>query len=136
MLATLRSRNVHVLIACQAKSDIDQVYTEITARRIINNCRWKSLYGTEDPTDQKYWSEIIGYRTVQNYSTGENSSANTTSIHGSKGKTVSKSETGVPLIRPEELRTLQEYNKKILLAPGCMPVMLRPAYSWEIWGSS
>lgn len=96
-LATLRSRNVHMMIFIQSMSQLDAIY-EQTGRKIINdNCRYKLILGATDVDTQKYFSELSGNQTVYSVS------------HNHKKELMSRnySETGVPLIRPEEFAKLK-----------------------------
>ncbi|SHE45278.1 type IV secretion system protein VirD4 [Seinonella peptonophila] len=96
-LATLRSRNVHMMIFIQSMSQLDAIY-EQNGRKIINdNCRYKLILGATDVDTQKYFSELSGNQTVYSVSDGH------------KRDLASKrySETGVPLLRPEEFAKLK-----------------------------
>lgn len=114
-LATLRSRNVHMMIFIQSMSQLDAIY-EQTGRKIINdNCRYKLILGATDVDTQKYFSELSGNKTALSVSDGH------------KRDLASKrySETGVPLIRPEEFAKLK--------APILFSFRNYPAEVEQVW---
>lgn len=127
MLATLRSRNVHVLLAGQSIADIDEKYGAVTRRRIIDNCNFISIFGATDPEGQKYFSDMIGQETIIVSSTGENETRTMVGMGGgSQGHNISWQETGRPLIRPEDFRNLG--NHVIVVAREIHPMRLQKAY--------
>ncbi len=118
-LATLRSRNIHILSIIQSMAQLDDIYGKDQRKIIADNCRFKLVLGATDPETQKYFSDLIGYRSgkIQNQSTGN-------SVFGNVGH----SETSIPLIRPEEFGMLKN---PILISPDIYPVVLEKAY-WDI----
>ncbi|MBH1942543.1 type IV secretory system conjugative DNA transfer family protein [Mobilitalea sibirica] len=117
-LATLRSRNVHIMCVIQSMAQLDKIYGKDERKVIADNCRFKFILSATDPETQKYFSDLAGQKTVM--AKGESFS---TSAWGS-----SKSEQGTPLIRPEEWANLEQ---PILLAPRLQPVKLDLAF-WDI----
>lgn len=111
-LATLRSRNVHILQIIQSMAQLDEIYGVNQRKIIADNSPFKLVLGAGDPETQKYFSDLAGQRTAM-----------------SKGVTVgagimpnvSRSETGIPLIRPEEWAKLE---KPILFIPRLYPVQI------------
>lgn len=127
MFATLRSRNVHVLLAGQSIADIDAKYDQVTRRRIIDNCNYVSIFNATDPEGQKYFSDLLGKQTIIVNSGGTSDSNQKTSIvGGSKGKSTSWQETGRELVRPEELRDLGD--EVIVVPRQTFPMRLQKAY--------
>ncbi len=125
MLATLRSRNVHVMLAGQSIADIDEKYKDVTRRRIIDNCNYISIFNSTDPQGQKYFSDMIGQQTIITRSGGRGSNS---SDSGSGGRNQSQNwqESGQPLIRPEDLRNLG--NNVIVIARETWPMKLEKAF--------
>lgn len=117
-LATLRSRNVHILQIVQSMAQLDEIYGANQRKIIADNSSFKLVLSAGDPETQKYFSDLAGQQTAM-----------------SKGITfgagwvpnVSRSETGTPLIRPEEWAKLQ---KPILFIPRLYPVPLDLAF-WD-----
>ncbi len=117
-LATLRSRNVHMMCVIQSMAQLDAIYGMNERKIIADNCRFKMVLSATDPETQKYFSDLSGQKTIL-----------------SKGMTVgagimpniSRTEQGTPLIRPEEWGKL---HKPILLATNLHPVELELAF-WD-----
>jgi len=118
-LATLRSRNVHILSIIQSMAQLDLIYGQDRRKVIADNCRYKLVLSASDPETQKYFAELAGQHTVH-----------------SKGVTVgagwvpnySKNETGVHLIRPEAWARLE---KPVMLANGLQPTQVDLAF-WDL----
>jgi type IV secretion system protein VirD4 len=124
MFATLRSRNIHMLLAGQSIADIDAKYDPLTRRRIIDNCNYISIFSATDPDGQKYFSDLIGQKTIIAESGGTTDSNQKLAIlSGSRGHNQNWSETGRALIRPEELRDL---GSKVIVVPRqTYPILLQ-----------
>jgi len=117
-LATLRSRNVHIVGVIQSMAQLDKLYGRDDRKVIADNCRFKLVLSATDPETQKYFSDLAGQRTAmaKGVSSGSGWLPN-----------VSRSEQGIPLIRPEEWAHLEQ---PILLAPKLQPVKLDLAF-WD-----
>jgi type IV secretion system protein VirD4 len=111
-LATLRSRNIHIMGTLQGLSQLDMIYGENTRKVIAENCRYKLVLEAADTDSQRYFSELAGQRTVysKSYQSGFKQSHN---------------EQGAPLVRPEEWAHLK---KPILFAPKLQPIEVEPAF--------
>lgn len=97
-LATLRSRNVHMMVYIQSMSQLDEIYGNNGRKIISDNCRYKLILGASDVDTQKYFSDLSGQRTAQ-------------SVSDDFKRDFSQkrySETGVPLLRPEEFGKLEK----------------------------
>lgn len=97
-LATLRSRNVHMMIFVQSMSQLDEIYGNNGRKIISDNCRYKLILGATDVDTQKYFSELSGQKTAQ-------------SVSDDYKRDFSQrrySEQGVPLLRPEEFGKLKK----------------------------
>lgn len=97
-LATLRSRNVHMMVFIQSMSQLDEIYGNNGRKIISDNCRYKLILGASDVDTQKYFSELSGQKTAQ-------------SVSDDYKRDLSQrrySEQGVPLLRPEEFGKLKK----------------------------
>ena len=116
-LATLRSRNVHILSIIQSMAQLDEIYGKNERKVISDNCRFKLVLSATDPETQKYFSDLVGQKTI----------FSETLSPGFITPNRSYSEQGVPLIRTEEWANL---DKPILLAPKLNPTRLDLAF-WD-----
>ncbi|MGF7033393.1 type IV secretory pathway TraG/TraD family ATPase VirD4 [Paenibacillus mucilaginosus] len=118
-LATLRSRNVHIISVIQSMAQLDLIYGQDSRKVIADNCRYKLVLGASDPETQEYFAGLAGQQTVH-----------------TKGVTIgsgwvpnySMNETGVHLIRPEVWGRLE---KPVLFAGGLQPTQLDLAF-WDL----
>lgn len=117
-LATLRSRNVHILGVIQSMAQLDKIYGKDDRKVIADNCRFKFILSATDPETQKYFSDLAGQKTAI---------AKGTTYGAGLVPNASRNEQGTPLIRPEEWANL---DKPILLAPKLQPTQLTLAY-WD-----
>lgn len=117
-LATLRSRNVHIMGVIQSMAQLDTIYGKESRTVIADNCRFKLVLSATDPETQKYFSDLAGQKT---------SMAKGITVGAGFVPNVSRNEQGTPLIRPEEWGNLE---KPILLAPKLQPVPLTMAW-WD-----
>lgn len=118
-LATLRSRNVHIMGVIQSMAQLDSIYGKDQRKVIADNCRFKLVLSATDPETQKYFSDLAGQRTAM---------ARGVTVGAGLIPNVSRSEQGTPLIRPEEWANLE---RPILLAPKLQPVEIGLAF-WDI----
>ena len=116
-LATLRSRNVHILGIIQSMAQLDKIYGIEERKVIADNCRYKLVLSATDPDTQKYFSDLAGQKTVMSKGS---------TINGFN-QSISKTEQGTPLIRPEEFANLKE---PILFAPMLYPTKVKLAF-WD-----
>lgn len=59
-LATLRSRNIHILSAVQSVGQLDLYYGKDMKRSIMNNKQYKLVLGITDAEDQELFSKMSG----------------------------------------------------------------------------
>ena len=109
-LATLRSRNVHILGVVQSMAQLDAIYGQDSRKVIADNCRYKYVLSATDPETQKYFSDLAGQHTVLSRSES-----------GNFLPSQSRNEAGAPLIRPEDWAHL---TQPVLLAPKLYPAKL------------
>ncbi|MFT9601093.1 type IV secretory system conjugative DNA transfer family protein [Mesobacillus sp.] len=119
-LATLRSRNVHLMLIIQSLAQLDNIYGNEERKVIVDNCSYKLVINATDTDTQKYFSDMAGQKTVKlkSYSQQEGHR---------KEQTFTTQEQSVPLIRPEEFGVLE---KPILFAYRLRPVELERAF-WD-----
>lgn len=117
-LATLRSKNVHILGVIQSMAQLDEVYNLNQRKIIADNCRFKFVLSATDPETQKYFSDLAGQRTAM---------ANGITVGAGLVPNRSQHEQGTPLVRPEEWALLE---KPILFAPKLQPIPLDLAF-WD-----
>lgn len=117
-LATLRSRNVHIMGVIQSMAQLDSIYGKDQRKVIADNCRFKLVLSATDPETQKYFSDLAGQKTAM---------AQGITVGAGLIPNMSRSEQGTPLIRPEEWANLEE---PILLAPKLQPVKVSLAF-WD-----
>ncbi|MDQ7850406.1 MAG: type IV secretory system conjugative DNA transfer family protein [Armatimonadota bacterium] len=119
--ATLRSRNVHLVLVIQSLAQLDAIYGREERKVICDNAAYKLVLSATDPETQKYFSDLAGQRTVMAHSEGRTGGA----ILGTPN--YGRSEAGVPLPRPEEWARLGGF---VLFSPGRHPARLTPAW-WD-----
>lgn len=117
-LATLRSRNVHILGVIQSMAQLDEVYNANQRKIIADNCRFKLVLSATDPETQKYFSNLAGQMTAL---------AKGITVGAGFVPNMSKHEQGTPLVRPEEWANLE---KPILFAPKLQPTQVDLAF-WD-----
>lgn len=117
-LATLRSRNIHILGIIQSMAQLDEIYNPNQRKIIADNCRFKLVLSATDPETQKYFSDLAGQRTAM---------AKGVTVGAGIIPNMSRHEQGTPLIRPEEWANLE---KPILFAPRLQPVQINLAF-WD-----
>ena len=60
----VRKKHVRMVLLTQSCADLDRVYGENERRSILNNVRYKCVLGMADIDEQRYFSALIGDRTV------------------------------------------------------------------------
>lgn len=118
-LATLRSRNVHILSIVQSMAQLDMLYGPDRRKVIADNCRYKLVLSASDPETQRYFADLTGQQTVH---------AKGMTIGAGWVPNMSRNETGVHLIRPEAWARLE---KPVLLTMGMQPTQVEPAF-WDL----
>ena len=128
MPAMLRSRNVHCLFACQSISQIDDAYREAVRNIILAITDVKAVYGADDYVGQKYFSELLGHKTVVTRGYSRN-------MHN--GGSTNVQEAGVPLMYTNDFSNLKETARQrsrgqlgdvVLFLPGVNPYKAKKLY--------
>lgn len=109
-MKVLRSKNVTFSLFCQSFADLEETYGKTTRETVIDNCSYLAILGAQDPQTSQSLSEMVGTHRGANSSISCN-----TDIYGRpQGFSMSYVEEERLIIRPEELKTL---NQIILLNP-------------------
>ena len=96
-LRKYRKKLCRLLIFSQNLADLDILYGHDTTRAILSNLKFKVLLGgLNEPESQKYFAELIGYKTKKRRSTSKNANVVTTT----------ESESREYVIEPAELDRL------------------------------
>lgn len=111
-IATLRSRNVHMVLIFQGFSQLDEHYGVNGRKTIVQNCDYKLILRCTEPETQQYLSNLAGQKTVKSTSTNKNEDEDQTRLN----------ETGVPLIRPEEWG--EPDRQPVLFTPLTKPILI------------
>ncbi len=120
-LATLRSRNVHLVLMIQSLAQLDDTYSKDKRRVIVDNCAYKLVLLATDTDTQKYFSEMAGNKTVQIKSYSQEEGYR-------REQNFTTQEQTVPLIRPEEFGVLE---KPILFGFRLRPAEIEQAFWFE-----
>ena len=59
-LSTLRSKNIHIALCIQSKSQLDSVYGKDITNVVMDNCTYKVILKATEPETQKWCSELLG----------------------------------------------------------------------------
>ncbi len=100
----------------QNLSQLDEIYGKATREGIVANCALKLFVSVDDLATANYVSDQLGNRTI---------TTSTTSIRGTgfgHDRSVSKSLTGVPLMRADEVIRLPK-DKSILMIANERPIL-------------
>lgn len=117
-LATLRSKNVTMMVIVQSLAQLDVTYGQDQRKVICDNCDFKAILKATDAETQRYFSQIFGTeeREKVTYTSGEKSST-------------SRSTEERPRIKPEEFAYL--HQELVLLCPRGTGRLQKVPY-WQI----
>ena len=106
-LYTLRSRNVMVLLAFQSLAQAEQIYGDVGARILMENCRVKVILECTDPKTQKAITEWCGtYRDKKE------------TLNGGKNRHKSYTYEDKPIVEAKDLTMLVGKGEEILVIGG------------------
>lgn len=130
-LATLRSRNTHLLLSVQSLAQLDSIYGKTNRKIIADNSSYKLILSAGDPETQRYFSNLAGRTTVKNESVTKEKKSLLKNLffdddENDKPK-VSTSYSSEPLIRAEEFGRIPE-GKGLLFAKNHNPINLKLQY--------
>ena len=118
-LATLRSKGIRIVIACQSLTQLEGLYGSADGRILLEAFRFQIVLGVEAVETQKYLSDKSGTVQERKDSFTRVSGKLTNSYHW---------ET-VPAIRPEEFGRLSAHNRLIVFVGGdCIELKKRPYF--------
>jgi type IV secretion system protein VirD4 len=101
--------------------DLDQLQkTYRKWRSMIANCAVRQAFNVQDPETAKLLSSMLGQRTVRIKSEGHSGHLQWLGLPNSFS--VNKSETGRPLLAPDEVMMLPE-SAQLLFVQGCKPIL-------------
>lgn len=127
-IATMSGFGVDFALIIQNLGQLKEHYGEGSKGTILSNCGYKLFCNVGDP-DAKYVSDILGRTTVETMSTSDSQSDAARGAGGSH--TVSKGETGRPLLMPDEVRKLGR-DVAIVFQPEGDPLYLRTIDFWDL----
>lgn len=103
-LATLRSKNIHIDLIVQSKSQLNAIYGKDVAEIITDNCAYKAILRASEPTTQEWCSKLVG--TYDKKKVSSNYNADIMGV--GKGQGTSSSTEEKRIIKPEEFGVLQD----------------------------
>ncbi|RIH84337.1 type IV secretory system conjugative DNA transfer family protein [Calidithermus roseus] len=123
-LATLRSRNISLHMALQNRSQAMNIYGEIGWAATVDNNIGTTLIlpGSFTQNDAKYWSEVLGEVSIEQYRVGESQVPD--EFRKKVVRSVSAEEKTTALINIDELQRM-ELGELIAVVRGFPPIRLR-----------
>lgn len=116
-MAEYREAGLKVWIFLQSLKMLHRIYGRDGGDELLHHCETKQFFGVDDFETARLISNTIGYRTVQSRGTSDGFSG------GGWSSSQSTSETGVPLMRPEDVLNLP-HDTQIILRRGPVPPIL------------
>ncbi len=108
-LATLRSKNITIMLIVQSLAQLDVTYGHDQRKVIADNCDYKAILKATDADTQKYFSDLVGTYEKQKVTYTTSSQLGASSSSSTSTTTEDKLR-----IKPEEFAYLQDI---VLLAP-------------------
>lgn len=127
-IATMSGYGVDFCLIVQGLDQLKAVYKDAHTA-IVNNCAYKWFCNVSDLDTARYLSDTLGKKTIA--TTNSSDSTSTSPSGESTSHSTSSSETGRPLLMPDEVLNLGR-DTAILLAPGDKPHYLRPVDYWQL----
>ena len=121
-IAVMAGAGLDFTLVVQGIDQLEHHYKE-QKKTILNNCAYKWFCYINELETAKYLSESLGKKTVR--TTSKSTSTGTSGEHPTAGESTSYSETGRPLLMPDEIMNLGR-DVAILLHPTTYPQYLRP----------
>ncbi len=121
-VTTLRSYNIGFFIVVQDLAQLQDRYGETAAQTIFGSAGTKICLGGVNSEDAELFSKLSGQQTVLTLSQGDNREI--TRVPWATGGNRGTSETGKPLIYPDELRTMGE--DVFVISGSRRPIRARP----------
>jgi len=108
-------------------SQLDEIYGRAARESIVANCALKLFVGVDDLATANYVSDQLGQKTV---------TATTTNLRGGgwfRDSSTSKSLTGVPLLRPDEVIRLPRKSSILMIANEFPILTTKIRYDKDRW---
>lgn len=102
-IATLRSRNVHVMLFIQSFSQLDEKYGRTGRKIILDNCRYDLVLGVKDTEVAEYYTKLAGMTTAETIS-----KSLSMDHEGIPRESQNISQMSTPLLRVEEWKKLEQ----------------------------
>ncbi|MHA6645193.1 type IV secretory system conjugative DNA transfer family protein [Mesorhizobium sp. A623] len=119
MASVLGGNGVPMWFFVQSLKAVDEVYREEGRKTLINAARVQIFFGAQDADDLRYVSEQLGETSdVQK----DETRTKATLFDTYYTRSVHRKEVRRPLMRPDEIRTLDK-NKVIILPRGQLPIL-------------
>ncbi|MGT2467783.1 type IV secretory system conjugative DNA transfer family protein (plasmid) [Mesorhizobium atlanticum] len=119
MASVLGGNGVSMWFFVQSLKAVDEIYRQEGRKTLINAARVQIFFGAQDADDLRYVSEQLGETSdVQKDVTRTNGNAVRHLLHA---RSEHRKEVRRPLMRPDEIRTLDK-NKVIILPRGELPI--------------
>lgn len=120
--ALSRGYGTNVLFVVQSLAQISEIYGREAVNKLRGSCAYTLLFATNDEETAEKFSRSIGNKTVMRESKSHNSK-------DIVGGSVSKSEEGIPLLKPQDIQSLAK-RKLLILAQNHFqtPIIADAAY--------
>jgi type IV secretion system protein VirD4 len=115
LIATLRSRHVALVLACQGFAQVEERYGKAGAETILSNASTHIVLPGVGQREAEFYSKRIGKTTI---------TTNSSSRRGAWEVSSHRGEAARWLIEPNEIRTLPE-RQALLLADVAAPLLVR-----------
>lgn len=103
-LSTLASKNVHIDLIIQSKSQLNAIYGKDIAEVITDNCMYKMILKASEPATQEWCSKLVG--TYDKKKVSSNYNADIMGVGKGQGTSTGTEEKRI--IKPEEFAYLQD----------------------------
>lgn len=126
-LTVVRGYNVGVVLGIQSRSQLAELYGDDRAKTIVEACATYIVFPRIGAEDAKYFSDMLGKRTVLTIEKSYNRHLFVTDWkHKEEEKAVAR-----PLLGPDEIRALDKDSDLLVLAGTRRPVRISPAFYFK-----
>lgn len=127
-LGTMRSRHIYPMMIWQSLPQLKDRYPDNAWKDILSMCDTRLLLAANDEDTQKYFSELLGKKTVEIQGVSKNIKREDI-LHNGEGESINY--TGRPLLFPDEIGKLPS-DQIIMIQKGKDPVRLRKL-QYQYW---
>lgn len=129
-MATLLGGNgVPIWFFVQSLKSVDALYREEGRKTLINSARVQIFFGAQDADDLRYVSDQLGEKTELQRDVTR---TRTTLFDTIAARSIHEKQTRRPLMRPDEIRTMDK-NKVIILPRGQSPILGTRNFFFADW---